>query len=152
MTCPTGVDSSIYCEILNISNKEWRFVVVLLNVTKANSGNYTGEIKYGAIKEESTNNLNVIEKPKIKEVQMCILHEPLRIKCSVDGEFENLSYFWKLNGTYLNSTDRMYTKSSCLTYTNLTMADEWNIFSCEACSDRNCCIESETYVPKPYCK
>ncbi|KAL3885994.1 hypothetical protein ACJMK2_026021 [Sinanodonta woodiana] len=150
MTCKNGPDSSIYCEVRNISDKEWRFVVVLLNVTEANSGKYTGEIKYGSMKINRTIQINVIEKPKIKEVQASILHEPLRIKCSVEGEFKNLSFYWKLNGTYLNSTYRMDTTFSNLTYTNLTMADEWNIFSCSACSDRNCCIESETYVPNPY--
>ncbi|KAL3886009.1 hypothetical protein ACJMK2_026035 [Sinanodonta woodiana] len=151
MTCRYWIDSSMYCEIRNTSNKEWRFVVVLFNVTQSSSGNYTGEIKYGARKEiHSTIHLKVLEKPNIKEVQTSILHKPLRISCSVEGEFKNLSYYWKLNGTYLNSTDRMDITSSNLTCVNLTMADTWNIFSCSACSDSKCCIESETYVPDPY--
>ncbi|KAL3886013.1 hypothetical protein ACJMK2_026039 [Sinanodonta woodiana] len=151
MTCQNVIDSSMYCEVRNTSNKEWRFILVLYNITQASSGNYTGQIKYGPRTEiNSTIQLKVIEKPKITEVQKSILHEQLRITCSVEGEFKNLSYYWKLNGTYLNSTDRMDTSSSNFTYVNLTLADKWNILSCVACSDSNCCMESEIYVPDPY--
>ncbi|KAL3886014.1 hypothetical protein ACJMK2_026040 [Sinanodonta woodiana] len=150
MACQNGPDSSMYCEVRNTSNKEWKFVVVLFNVTQASGGNYTGHIKYGPRKENSTIQLKVIAKPTIKEVQTSILHEPLRINCRVESELKNLSYYWKLNGTYINSTDCMDITSSNLTYGNLTMADKWNIFSCSACSDSNCCIESETFVPDPY--
>ncbi|KAL3886351.1 hypothetical protein ACJMK2_026350 [Sinanodonta woodiana] len=148
MNCKFVIDSSMYCEVRNTTNKEWRFVVVLFNVSQASSGYYTGEIKYGKKKPiNSTIKLNVIEKPKIMEVKTTILHKPLRVKCIVEGELKNLSYYWKLNGTSLNSTDIMDTS---LTYSNLTMEDKWNIFSCLVCSDSNCCMESETYVPDPY--
>ncbi|KAL3886217.1 hypothetical protein ACJMK2_026224 [Sinanodonta woodiana] len=151
MTCKNGPDPLMYCEVRNTSNKEWRFVVVLYNVTKASSGNYTGRIKYGPINErKSTIHLKVLDKPHIKEARTPILHEPLTIVCSVDEELEDPVYYWKLNGTYLNSTDRIRADYFTLIYERVTLVDKLTLFSCIVCSSINCCIESDTYVPDPY--
>ncbi|KAL3886219.1 hypothetical protein ACJMK2_026226 [Sinanodonta woodiana] len=150
MTCQNGPDSSMYCEVRNTSNTEWRFVVVLFNVTQSSSGNYTGHIKYGPRKENSTIQLKVIDKPQIKEARSSILHEPLNILCSVDEELEDPVYYWKLNGTYLNSTDRIRADHFTLIFERVTLVDTFTLFSCIVCSSINCCIESDAYVPDPY--
>ncbi|KAL3886304.1 hypothetical protein ACJMK2_026308 [Sinanodonta woodiana] len=151
MTCQYEIDSSMYCEVRNTSNKEWKFVVVLHNVTQASSGNYTGRIKYGLRNEiNSTIQLNVIDKPHIKEARTPILHEPLNIVCSVDDELEDAVYYWKLNGTYLNSTDRIRADHFTLIFERVTLVDKLTLISCIVCSSINCCIESDAYVPDPY--
>ncbi|KAL3886045.1 hypothetical protein ACJMK2_026068 [Sinanodonta woodiana] len=150
MTCQYVIDSSMYCDIRNTSNKEWTFAVVLFNVTRASSGNYTGQIKYGPRMEiNSTVQLKVIDKPQIKEARKSILHEPLNILCSVDGELQDPVYYWKLNGTYLNSTDRIWADHFTLIFERVTLLDTFTLFSCIVCSSINCCIESDAYVPDP---
>ncbi|KAL3886010.1 hypothetical protein ACJMK2_026036 [Sinanodonta woodiana] len=152
MTCKDVTDSSTYCEIRNTSNTEWRFIVVLSNVTQPMSGNYTGQIKYGPRNEiNSTKRLIVLDKPHIKESRTPILHEQLNILCSVDGELQDPVYYWKLNGTYLNSTDRIRADHFILIFERVTLEDKFTLFSCIICSSINCCTESDAYVPDPYC-
>ncbi|KAK3597915.1 hypothetical protein CHS0354_042254 [Potamilus streckersoni] len=144
------IDTSMYCEVRNNSDKEWRLNVVLIKVTRAHSGKYMGNVKFGTRNETRIIDLKTIEKPQIRETQKPILLKPFSTKCTVDSEFDDLKYHWKLNGTNLNSTERINARSSYLRFTRLMMTDKFSLFSCTVCSEMNCCIESEHYASDPY--
>ncbi|KAK3611158.1 hypothetical protein CHS0354_009623 [Potamilus streckersoni] len=145
-------DSSICSNILQHGEK-WLFSVVLVNVTPIHSGQYMGQITYGFLKEQNiTKELIVIDKAHIVKHKKCILGEPLSITCNVGRRLEGLKYHWKLNGTDLISTGRIYTNISTLIFERVLTVDKSGILACDVCKEDACCISSGTFNLDPYCK
>ncbi|KAK3611154.1 hypothetical protein CHS0354_009619 [Potamilus streckersoni] len=115
--------------------------VVLIDVKPVNRGNYTSQVKKGLTKTGTiTKNVIIIDKPRIEKLQ----ENPLKIVCKVTGELD-INYKWKINHTDLNSNGIIHANSSTLTFENPRMVPKSSIFSCEVCTNNNCCVASETF-------